>query len=112
MSTIGKQLSDPPSLLHPGEASAGMLFAVLGFAIQEKGQELQERVQGRATKMFKSLAHLLYEKRLSNLGFFSMDKRRPRVDLIAVYKYLKCGSQVDEGKLFSVKSNSIIRGNG
>jgi len=41
--------------------------------------------------MIKVLEHLSYEGRLSNLGVFSLEKRRLRRYLISVYKYLRCG---------------------
>ena len=52
--------------------------------------------------MSKGLVHLPYEKRLRDLRLFILEKRRLREDIINVYKYLKCGSQVDVARLFIV----------
>jgi len=49
---------------------------------------------------------------LRALGLFSLKKRRLREDLITIDKYLKCGSQVSGGKLFSMVSNNRTRDNG
>ena len=51
--------------------------------------------------MMKGLEHLSYEERLSNLGLFTLEKRRLRGDPISVYKYLRCGRLRDEARLFS-----------
>jgi len=75
-------------------------FGIQFWAPQfKKDRDLVEEVQWRVTKTIKMLIleHLFYEERLSNLGLFSLGKRRLRQDLINVYKYLKgSGKQMDE----------------
>lgn len=55
-----------------GETASGVLGPGLGFPVQST--DLMEYAQQKVTKVFKGLEHLSYDRRLRDLGLFTLEK--------------------------------------
>ena len=64
-----------------------------------------ERVQARATKLIPALRNKGYERRLDELGLFTLEQRRLRGQLIETFKILRGFSRVNPENYFTMSNN-------
>ena len=65
-----------------------------------------ERIQKRAVRMMNDVAGNSYEEKLKNLNLFSLEKRRVRGDMIAVFRIINGFDKVDSTKFFRFRNHT------
>jgi len=70
----------------------------------KEGVKVLECIRRRATKLVKGLEGMSCEQQLRTLGLFSLEKRRLRGNLVALYSFLRRGSGEGGTELFSLGS--------
>jgi len=102
-----------PFPLCPTLTTAHLEFCILcGIPQYKRNQLIYQWVQQKATKSIRRLEYMTYEAILQELELSSPNKRRPRMNLIAVFNYLIGGHTKHSTWLFLAVLSDKIRHNG
>jgi len=70
--------------------------------------DLMEQVQKRTTKTIQEMEHVSYDKRLRELGLFSLEKRRLQGHLIAAFLALKVAYKKSGEELLTKRTIVLV----
>ncbi|CAH1250126.1 Hypp8774 [Branchiostoma lanceolatum] len=73
-------------------------------------QQLLERVQHKATRLFPGFAEISYEDRLRRLKLRTLEHHRKRGDMIQVFKFVKGFDRINPSRLFNFDVDRRTRG--
>jgi len=99
---------------HMTDRKNGPLSTVCSFGCLNirRISNYQSVSRGRQPKMVKDLKCKTYEEQVRSLSLFSLEKRKLRDDLIAVYSFLKRGNRGGGADLLSLVTSDRTQGNG
>ena len=69
-----------------------------------------ERIQRRFTRMIPELKEMTYEKRLAQLGLWTLEERRNRADLLEVFKMHRGLTKIPFERFFELDGGRRTRG--
>ena len=69
-----------------------------------------ERIQHRFTRMIPKLKTMPYDKRLENLGLWTLEERHNRADLLEVYKIYTGLTRIPFERFFEINDDCCTRG--
>jgi len=97
---------------------SALVWPHLEYCVQFWAPQLKQDVEGleciqrKSAELVKVLEGMSCEEQLRTLGLSSLEKRRPKGDLLALYSFLRRGSGEGGADLFSKASSDSVHGSG